>query len=260
MNPDKLEVYVTENQMRRQIGRAMRLNVVERILRRALRASGVTKRKLPDRWENGSALEALKRTRDLPPPPAPPAPQRAVSENSKARSSDWKPGDDEEARPVVAGGGPEPVDAEAPGVVVPKKPGGKSLNTKPKQEHCIFIHFLADRKCPLYIKYKITRAACRSERKCKDLPLLTVPFPTEWCDSTAAEYKMLNDDEEMHKHDEVDLVAQNIGTKWIQGYKAPCRDDESTRSLLKRYCGSQESGQARLRRRWQRVREGSQGS
>ena len=62
MNPDDLKQVVSEAQWRKQLGNAMSVNVVERLLARLLPAVGLTGA-LPDRWASGTAVAELEATR-----------------------------------------------------------------------------------------------------------------------------------------------------------------------------------------------------
>ena len=61
MNPDELTQVVTDVQWKMQLGNAMSVNVVERILSRLLPAAGLTDA-LDDRWASGAALTELEAT------------------------------------------------------------------------------------------------------------------------------------------------------------------------------------------------------
>ena len=64
MNPEKLKQppEVSDRQWHMQLGNAMSVNVVERLLARLLLTAGLTG-ELPDRWASGEALAELKATR-----------------------------------------------------------------------------------------------------------------------------------------------------------------------------------------------------
>lgn len=62
MSPRNCRVVVTDRQFSAQLGNAMSVNVVERVLARALPAAGLAE-ELPDRWAGGQALDELKATR-----------------------------------------------------------------------------------------------------------------------------------------------------------------------------------------------------
>ena len=63
MDPTKFKVDVTPTQLGQQIGNAMSVNVVERVLRNALLAAGMIESDtVPDRWRSGSALKELEAT------------------------------------------------------------------------------------------------------------------------------------------------------------------------------------------------------
>ena len=62
MNPDHFKQVVSDAQWRKQLGNAMSVNVLERLLARLLPAVGLTGA-LPDRWASGTALAELETTR-----------------------------------------------------------------------------------------------------------------------------------------------------------------------------------------------------
>ena len=62
MNPDDFKQVVSDAQWRKQLGNAMSVNVVERLLARLLPAVGLTG-PLPDRWASGTAAAELEATR-----------------------------------------------------------------------------------------------------------------------------------------------------------------------------------------------------
>jgi len=65
MNPCKFRQVVSDRQLGKQLGNTMSVNVLERLLVRLLPAAGLaTAGGLRDRWEDGSAVRALARTRD----------------------------------------------------------------------------------------------------------------------------------------------------------------------------------------------------
>ena len=63
MHPRRMKVVVSENQFAKQLGNSMSVNVLERILARALPAAGLTA-PLRDRWASEDAVAALEATRD----------------------------------------------------------------------------------------------------------------------------------------------------------------------------------------------------
>ena len=63
MDPTKFHVAVTETQLGQQIGNAMVVNVIERVLTKALVAAGLAKKSsIPDRWESAEAITYLLKT------------------------------------------------------------------------------------------------------------------------------------------------------------------------------------------------------
>ena len=71
MNPDKFKMVVKKTHWHKQLGNAMSVNVVERLLVRLLPAVGLTGA-LPDRWASGAPLAELEATRAQPPDAAKP--------------------------------------------------------------------------------------------------------------------------------------------------------------------------------------------
>ena len=63
MDPRRVKMVVSPNQMGAQLGNTMSVNVLERILCRLLPAAGLTEGGLADRWESGAAVEELAVTR-----------------------------------------------------------------------------------------------------------------------------------------------------------------------------------------------------
>merc|ERR1712087_296737 len=64
MNPTQVKVAVSEGAFGKQLGKTMSVNVLERIFVRLLPAAGLVRKALVDRWGNGTALDALEKTRD----------------------------------------------------------------------------------------------------------------------------------------------------------------------------------------------------
>ena len=62
MNPNDFKQVVPDAQWRKQLGNAMSVNVLERLLARLLPAVGLTGA-LPDRWASGTAVAELEATR-----------------------------------------------------------------------------------------------------------------------------------------------------------------------------------------------------
>ena len=60
INPKRIEVCVNDGVLGKQIGNAMSVNVIERIMGRLLLAAGIA-RSTPfnDRWESGEAIKEL---------------------------------------------------------------------------------------------------------------------------------------------------------------------------------------------------------
>ncbi len=63
MDPTRFVVAVPERSLGQQIGSAMSVNVIERVLLRALTHGNLIPHDTPDRWENGSAIARLINTR-----------------------------------------------------------------------------------------------------------------------------------------------------------------------------------------------------
>ena len=63
MDPTEFTVAVTDTQLRKQLGNAMSVNVLERLLVCVLPAAGLVKHgALVDRWKNGEAVRRLTET------------------------------------------------------------------------------------------------------------------------------------------------------------------------------------------------------
>ena len=60
MNPSTFKVEVSNTVLGEQIGNAMSVNVIERVLQSSLQAVGLLDQAAPDRWANGDALAELK--------------------------------------------------------------------------------------------------------------------------------------------------------------------------------------------------------
>ena len=63
-DPPSFKMDVSEPEMQRQIGNAMSLCVIERLLNKLIAAAGCVNQERPDRWENGEALRELEESRD----------------------------------------------------------------------------------------------------------------------------------------------------------------------------------------------------
>ncbi len=63
MSPSKFYVDVSEQTQGEQIGNAMSVSVIERVLRCSLRALNMIAPSVSDRWESGKALEELQSTK-----------------------------------------------------------------------------------------------------------------------------------------------------------------------------------------------------
>ena len=61
VDPNKFTIAVSEKEVSKQLGNAMSVNVVERLLVRLLSASGLVEGDLPDRWLSGEAFAVLTR-------------------------------------------------------------------------------------------------------------------------------------------------------------------------------------------------------
>ena len=64
MNPEEFTLEVTERQLAQQLGNAMSLNVLERIMFRLLPAAGLRVKEDEDRWESGKATRELEKSRN----------------------------------------------------------------------------------------------------------------------------------------------------------------------------------------------------
>ncbi len=63
MDPTTFTVAVPERSLGQQIGNAMSVNVIERVLLRALKAANLIPNDTEDRWNNGKAIQTLSKTR-----------------------------------------------------------------------------------------------------------------------------------------------------------------------------------------------------
>ena len=64
MNPSEFTLDVTVPQVAKQIGDAMSLNVIERIIYNILPAAGFGANKNEDRWVSGSAIREIKASKN----------------------------------------------------------------------------------------------------------------------------------------------------------------------------------------------------
>ena len=62
MDPKKFKIAVPEAEMGKQIGNAMSVNVIQRILTEALPAAGLVDKKPTDTWKSDSHIFGIKRT------------------------------------------------------------------------------------------------------------------------------------------------------------------------------------------------------
>ena len=65
MNPSEFNLDVTERQLAQQLGNAMSLNVLERIMFRLIPAAGLGTVGEKDRWESGEASMDLEESRNI---------------------------------------------------------------------------------------------------------------------------------------------------------------------------------------------------
>ncbi|WP_288992749.1 DNA (cytosine-5-)-methyltransferase, partial [uncultured Marinobacter sp.] len=63
MDPTKFKVSISQKSLGQQIGNAMSVNVVERVIQSTLKAVGLLDQAAPDRWATGEALSQLKASR-----------------------------------------------------------------------------------------------------------------------------------------------------------------------------------------------------
>ncbi len=63
MNPSKFYVDVTKRDLGEQIGNAVSVNVIERVLLRALQALHMIANSVVDRWKSGEALQEIRLTK-----------------------------------------------------------------------------------------------------------------------------------------------------------------------------------------------------
>ena len=64
MDPTSFKAEVSEPELQRQIGNAMSLCVIERLLNRLIPAAGLANKAEVDRWESGDAVRGLEGSRD----------------------------------------------------------------------------------------------------------------------------------------------------------------------------------------------------
>ena len=64
MDPTSFRMDVSEPELQRQIGNAMSLCVIERLLNRLIPAAGLANEAKEDRWESGEAVRRLEESRD----------------------------------------------------------------------------------------------------------------------------------------------------------------------------------------------------
>ena len=64
MDPTSFKMEVSEPELQRQIGNAMSLCVIERLLNRLIPAAGLANKAKVDRWESGDAVRGLEESRD----------------------------------------------------------------------------------------------------------------------------------------------------------------------------------------------------
>jgi len=64
MDPTSFKTEVSEPELQRQIGNAMSLCVIERLLNRLIPAAGLANKAKVDRWESGDAVRGLEESRD----------------------------------------------------------------------------------------------------------------------------------------------------------------------------------------------------
>jgi len=64
IDPTSFKKDVTEPELQKQIGNAMSLCVIERLLNKVIAAAGFLNQERPDRWENGEAVKELEDSKD----------------------------------------------------------------------------------------------------------------------------------------------------------------------------------------------------
>ena len=95
-------------------------------------------------------------------------------------------------------------------------------------KHSVYTHFPKDRNCEICKRTKITRAPCRRRNGA------AVPRADKFGDLITADHKVLSDNCESRNNRRYAVVAQDLGTQWIQAY--PCKtktSQETQRSLQK---------------------------
>ena len=83
------------------------------------------------------------------------------------------------------------------------------------------------------MKYKMTKAACKSKRtkeKGKRPFITNIPEVKNWADCITADYKIVNEDDESRSYDQNALVCQDIATYWLQAYPTPNRSTHETKN------------------------------
>ena len=64
IDPSSFKKDVSEPELQKQIGNAMSLCVIERLLNKVIAAAGFLNQERPDRWENGEAIKELEESKD----------------------------------------------------------------------------------------------------------------------------------------------------------------------------------------------------
>jgi hypothetical protein len=64
IDPPSFKMDVSESELQKQIGNAMSLCVIERLLNKLTAAAGFVNQERPDRWGNGEAIRELEESRD----------------------------------------------------------------------------------------------------------------------------------------------------------------------------------------------------
>ena len=65
IEPSSFKKDVSEPELQRQVGNAMSLCVIERLLNKLITAAGFVNQQRPDRWENGEAIKELEESREM---------------------------------------------------------------------------------------------------------------------------------------------------------------------------------------------------
>ena len=98
------------------------------------------------------------------------------------------------------------------------------------RKHSIYTHFLTGRNCEERLRTKMTRAPCR--RRTGEAVLRAEKFG----ELITADHKVPDEESESRNNHRYAVVAQDLGTQWIQSYpcetKTSCETERSLRKFL----------------------------